>query len=130
RTALHSYALQGTAPGRVLELVDRFVRATGEEAMATAAYGVFDAETGVLTFATAAHVPPILISGGEAQSIEITPAAPLGAFPYGSYVERELRLAEGDVLLLYTDGLVERRGAGLGPGTDLLQRVGSQAGSA
>jgi serine phosphatase RsbU (regulator of sigma subunit)/anti-sigma regulatory factor (Ser/Thr protein kinase) len=130
RTALHSYALEGTGPGRVLDLVDRFVRSTGEDAMATAAYGVLDPETGVLRFATAGHLPPILISGGDAKLIEITPAAPLGAFAYTGYLERELPLADGDVLLLYTDGLVERRGDGLSPGTDMLLRVVGDTGSA
>ena len=120
RTALHAYALAGTGPGRSLELVDRFVQSIDSDAMATAAYAVFDPETGALTFATAGHLPPVLISGGEARLIDITPAAPLGAFAYSNYQERRLEVAEGDVLMLYTDGLVERRGESLTRGIDAL----------
>jgi anti-sigma regulatory factor (Ser/Thr protein kinase)/putative methionine-R-sulfoxide reductase with GAF domain len=120
RTALHAYALESTSPGRALELVDRFVQSIGGDAMATAAYAVFDPETGELTLATAGHLPPVMISGGEAQLIDVTPAAPLGAFAYASYAERRLELAEGDVLLLYTDGLIERRAEPLTTGIDAL----------
>jgi anti-sigma regulatory factor (Ser/Thr protein kinase) len=130
RTALHAYALEGVGPGRTLELVDRFVLSLGEDAMATAAYGVFDPGSGKLTLATAAHLPPVLISDGRATLVEVTPAAPLGAFPYNSYEERELVLAVGDVLMLYTDGLIERRNESLTDGMNELLRVVSGAESA
>ena len=130
RTALHAYALEGIAPGRTLELVDRFVMSIGEGTMATAAYGVFDPGSGKLTLATAAHLPPVLISGGRATLVDVTPVAPLGAFPYTNYRERELELSVGDVLMLYTDGLIERRGEPLSDGMSELLRVLSGAGSA
>src|SRR5581483_10671583 len=50
RTALHSYAMAGNGPGRTLELVDRFVRSIEVSAMATAAYAVFDPESGNMQF--------------------------------------------------------------------------------
>jgi anti-sigma regulatory factor (Ser/Thr protein kinase) len=130
RTALHSYALEGIGPGRTLELVDRFVLSIGEDAMATAAYGVFDPGSGKLCLATAAHLPPVLISGERPETIEITPAAPLGAFPYSSYSEREVILSVGDVLMFYTDGLIERRGEPLADGMDRLLKVVRDAQSA
>jgi anti-sigma regulatory factor (Ser/Thr protein kinase)/putative methionine-R-sulfoxide reductase with GAF domain len=130
RTSLHAYALEGVGPGRALELVDRFVQSIGEGAMATAAYGVFDPGSGKLSFATAAHLPPVLISRGTATLLEITPAAPLGAFPYSRYQERELVLSVGDVLMLYTDGLIERRGAQLTDGMSELLGVLTGATSA
>src|SRR5579884_2305742 len=116
RTALHCYAVEGQGPARTLELVDRFVQSRGEYAMATAAYAVFDPETGRLRVATAGHLPPILISGEGASVIELAPGAPLGGFPYGSCPERELSLGTDETLVLYTDGLVERRGIPLTDG--------------
>jgi anti-sigma regulatory factor (Ser/Thr protein kinase) len=101
-----------------------------EDAMATAAYGVFDPGSGKLTLATAAHLPPVLISGGTATPVDVTPAAPLGAFPYSSYEERELVLSAGDVLMLYTDGLIERRGEPITDGMRDLFRVVAGAASA
>jgi anti-sigma regulatory factor (Ser/Thr protein kinase)/putative methionine-R-sulfoxide reductase with GAF domain len=130
RTALHAYALEGIGPGRTLELVDRFVMSIGEDTMATAAYGVFDPGSGKLTLATAAHLPPVLISGGRATLVDVTPAAPLGAFPYTNYREHEFELSVGEVLMLYTDGLIERRGEPLSDGMSELLRVVSGAGSA
>jgi anti-sigma regulatory factor (Ser/Thr protein kinase)/putative methionine-R-sulfoxide reductase with GAF domain len=120
RTALHAYALEGHGPGRTLELTDRYVQSLGEAVMATAAYAVFDTDTGAVRYATAGHLPPILISDEGPRLVEFPPAAPLGAFPYGSCPEYELTLGSGETLMLYTDGLVERRGIPLNIGLDEL----------
>jgi anti-sigma regulatory factor (Ser/Thr protein kinase)/putative methionine-R-sulfoxide reductase with GAF domain len=120
RTALRAYALQGTAPGRTLEMVDRYVQNLGESVMATSAYAVFDTDTGRLRYATAGHLPPVVISSDGARLVELAPAAPLGAFPYGSCPDYELTIASGEILMLYTDGLVERRGTSLTAGMDEL----------
>lgn len=108
RTALHAYAIEDHGPGRTLELVDRFVQAMPEFAMATAAYAVLDPDHPGVRLACAGHLPPIVIGNGDSRLIELPTAAPLGAFPYGHCEERQVSLARGDTLLLYTDGLVER----------------------
>jgi anti-sigma regulatory factor (Ser/Thr protein kinase) len=120
RTALHAYALESHGPGRTLELVDRFVQSLNEPAMATAAYAVFDTYSSKVCYATAGHLPPIVISADGAHPLGVTPAPPLGAFPYGRCPEHELELASGDMLFMYTDGLVERRGVPLNLGIDTL----------
>jgi anti-sigma regulatory factor (Ser/Thr protein kinase) len=130
RTALHSYAVEGHGPSRVLELVDRFVQSMDEYAMATAAYAVFDPETARVRLATAGHLPPIVVSGTGSRIIEITPGAPLGGFPYGSCPEHELSLVSGEIIFMYTDGLVERRGVPLSAGLDQLAALISEATSA
>ncbi|MGH2885408.1 MAG: PP2C family protein-serine/threonine phosphatase, partial [Solirubrobacteraceae bacterium] len=127
RTALHSYAIEGHGPGRTLELVDRFVQSLDESAMATAAYAVFDTYTSSLQYATAGHLPPVVIAGSDARVLDVTPAPPLGAFPYGRCPEHELSLGSGEILLLYTDGLVERRGETLEAGIGRLERVLAEA---
>lgn len=120
RTALHAYAIEGHGPGRTLELVDRFVQSLNEPAMATAAYAVFDTYTSTLCYASAGHLPPIVISGAEARALDMTPAPPLGAFPYGRCPEHEFALASGEMLFMYTDGLVERRAIPLTQGIETL----------
>jgi anti-sigma regulatory factor (Ser/Thr protein kinase)/putative methionine-R-sulfoxide reductase with GAF domain len=120
RTALHSYAIEGHGPGRTLELVDRFVQSLSEPAMATAAYAVFDTYTSKVSYATAGHLPPVVMSSTHARALEVTPAPPLGAFPYGRCPEHELELGGGEMLFLYTDGLVERRGVPLNAGIRAL----------
>jgi anti-sigma regulatory factor (Ser/Thr protein kinase)/GAF domain-containing protein len=130
RTALHSYALEGQGPARTLELVDRFVQSMGEYAMATAAYAVFDPETGRLRVATAGHLPPIVASARDARLLDLVPGAPLGGFPYGSCPEQEFTIGTGETVVLYTDGLVERRGIPLSEGINELASVLSGARSA
>jgi anti-sigma regulatory factor (Ser/Thr protein kinase)/putative methionine-R-sulfoxide reductase with GAF domain len=120
RTALHSYAIEGHGPGRTLELVDRFVHSLNEAAMATAAYAVFDTYNSTLQYSTAGHLPPLIIADGAARPLEVTPAPPLGAFPYGRCPEHELSIGSGEMLMLYTDGLVERRGIALTAGIETL----------
>lgn len=110
RTALQAYALQGADPGRTLALVDRFVQALPDFAMATAAYAVLDPETGNVKLASAGHLPPLVVGGEEPRVVQLTPAPPLGAFPYGHCAECEITLSPGETLILYTDGLVERPG--------------------
>jgi GAF domain-containing protein/anti-sigma regulatory factor (Ser/Thr protein kinase) len=117
RTALRAYAQEGHGAGRTLELVDRYVQSTGIGSMATAAYGVFDPDTGVLRFANAGHVPPVIVTGERTRLLEVPPCAPLGAYPYGNCLEHELRIESDEMLVMYTDGLVERRGQ---PLTDAL----------
>jgi anti-sigma regulatory factor (Ser/Thr protein kinase)/putative methionine-R-sulfoxide reductase with GAF domain len=122
RTALHAYAQEGHGPSLTLELVDRFVQSMGEYAMATAAYAVFDPESSRLRIATAGHPPPIVVSDRGARVLELTPGAPLGGFPYGSCPEEEFSLEIGETLVLYTDGLVERRGIAL---TETIEELAS-----
>jgi anti-sigma regulatory factor (Ser/Thr protein kinase)/putative methionine-R-sulfoxide reductase with GAF domain len=113
RTALHAYALEEHGPARTLELLDRFVQAMPEQAMATAAYAVLDPDTAALRIASAGHLPPVLVGHGEARVVELPGAPPLGAFPYGSFEEREVSLGSGETVVFYTDGLVERPRVGL-----------------
>ena len=123
RTALHTYALEGHGPARTLELVDRFVQSMGEYAMATAAYAVFDPETGRLRVATAGHLPPIIVSDTATTVLDLSPGAPLGGFPYGTWPEHDISLRTGETIVLYTDGLVERRGIPVTEGIDELATV-------
>jgi anti-sigma regulatory factor (Ser/Thr protein kinase)/putative methionine-R-sulfoxide reductase with GAF domain len=109
RTALRAYALDGHGPGETLGLVDRFITNLDQDVMATSAYAVLDTETGVITYASAGHLPPVLLSAqGEARWVELPVAPPLGAFGYRTCPEHKLSLSPGEILFLYTDGLIER----------------------
>jgi anti-sigma regulatory factor (Ser/Thr protein kinase)/GAF domain-containing protein len=125
RTALHAYALIGHAPGRALELVNQFAVTIGPDAMATAAFGIVDIDAGVVHFASAGHLPPVVIdSDGRARLIDVSIAPPLGAFAYTSCPEHDLVFRAGETMLLYTDGLIERPRVPLGQSLEqLLQAV-------
>jgi anti-sigma regulatory factor (Ser/Thr protein kinase) len=131
RTALHAYALDGNGPGRTLELVDRFAVSLDLEVMASAAFAVVDGDENLVRFASAGHLPPVIISAdGRPRVVELTPGPPLGAFAYKSCPEYELRFGPDETLLLYTDGLVERPGVPLRAGIEMLLEAVIGAGNA
>lgn len=130
RTALHSYALEDHSPAQTLQLVDRYMRSLSETAMATAAYAVLDPETGRIRLASAGHLPPLIVGSGSARILGVPSSPPLGAFSYASWTEQEASLEGGETLLLYTDGLVERRGTPLMASIGRLLSVTAGADSA
>jgi anti-sigma regulatory factor (Ser/Thr protein kinase) len=122
RTALRAYALDGYPPGEALKRLDRLLHTVRGEGMATAAYAVVDPLTGTVRIASAGHLPPIVVSGsGEARVLEVVPAPPLGTLPFGTYLETETTVGPGEALMLYTDGLVERRREPLTAGIERLR---------
>lgn len=123
RTALHAYAIDDHPPGRTLELVDRFVHALHEESMATAAYAVLDPETGEVALASAGHPPPLIVEDGSAAPVAIEPAPPLGVLPFQGYGEHRLTMGNGAMLVMYTDGLVERPNESVSYGIERLARA-------
>ncbi len=127
RTALHAYAIAGHSPGRTLELLDRFLQAMPDFGMATAAYGVLEPDTGRLTLASAGHLPPVLLSPSGPRLVESEPSAPLGAMSFGHRPELETRLEHGEMLVMYTDGLVERPGVPVTDSIELLAQTLSPA---
>jgi serine phosphatase RsbU (regulator of sigma subunit) len=110
RSAVRAVAEPGVGPARLLARLDRFVEQVEAASMATLAYAELDLVGGLLRYACAGHPPPVhLPAAGGARLLWEGRSTPLGAFGSVARVEAEARLAPGDRLLLYTDGLVERR---------------------
>jgi anti-sigma regulatory factor (Ser/Thr protein kinase)/putative methionine-R-sulfoxide reductase with GAF domain len=131
RTGLRAYALEGQPPGETLKRLDRLLQSIRGRGMATAAYALFSLETGSLRIASAGHPPPVLVSAtGEASLIEVTAAPPLGTMPYPTHQEVETSLGPGETILMYTDGLIERRGESLIAGLERLCAAAGVAASA
>ncbi len=72
----------------------------------TMIYAVLDPATRTLTFASAGHLPPLLVEDSDARYLDSEKGLPLG-LAYGEYSERRVSLAAGSRLLLYSDGLTE-----------------------
>ena len=102
----------------------------GGDVMATAAYAVLDPETGDVEYATAGHLPPIVAGGGRARTLAAEPAPPLGSFAYTRIEPHRVQLTRGEILVLYTDGLIERPGCPLDTSIGELIRIMSDATSA
>jgi anti-sigma regulatory factor (Ser/Thr protein kinase) len=130
RIAMRAYSLEGHGPGTVLELLDRLLHAIRERGMATATYAIFDSETSTLRFASAGHPPPVAVLGARSRLLEPPSAPPLGTLPYASYPEIDVVLEPDELVLLYTDGLVERRGEPLARGIERLLAAARGAASA
>jgi hypothetical protein len=75
-----------------------------------------------LRWASAGHLPPLHISGGSIRDLGAT-GLPLGVEDSPTYEERELSLADGDLIFAYTDGLVEARRDGEGFGAQRLRTL-------
>jgi PAS domain S-box-containing protein len=130
RMALRAYAIESESPGEVVARMQQLVRALGLPDMATVAYLVFDPDSGLLVFANAGHPPPLLITEtGEATFLEEGLAPPLGTMPHAEHLEATARVAPGSTLLLFTDGLIERRGVSLREGMERLRGEALSAGS-
>ncbi|WP_436527695.1 SpoIIE family protein phosphatase [Actinoplanes sp. HUAS TT8] len=137
RAALRALALTDPAPPGVLAGLDRLVGSLGaesrnEEIFVTVVYGVLDPSDGSITLASAGHPPPVLRRAGlrgepaTAELVKVPPGAPLGLG--GRWQTGSLVLEPGDTILMYSDGVVERRGQPLNTGLDAL--VAAAAGSA
>ncbi|MFB6806950.1 SpoIIE family protein phosphatase [Streptomyces sp. NPDC056387] len=134
RTAVHTLAGLDYAPDEVLSHLDDLVsRLAAEQAPgdgrtragqivgATCLYAVYDPISRRCTLARAGHLPPALVAPDGTVSLPDLPEGPplgLGGLPFES---AELELAEGSLLALYTDGLVEARGFDLDEGLERLR---------
>jgi anti-sigma regulatory factor (Ser/Thr protein kinase) len=122
KSALCAYALEGLRPSLVLERMNNYVRELESDAMATLLYGVIDPEEGELRIAAAGHPPPLILDPSGAATYAEGPAgSPLGVVPFPRYEDSIVRVEPGSVVLLYTDGLVERPDASLSGGLEWLQ---------
>src|SRR3712207_8645809 len=91
--------------------------------MATLLYLVVDADLSRVRFASAGHLPPLLVGpDGQGRFIEEGASVPLGVMP-GGYDEAVADIEPGSTLVLYTDGLVEERGEPIGDGLERLRRA-------
>lgn len=114
RTAFQVYALEGLAGPEILERLNAYAtsanRHGAEPIMASILVAEHDARTNALRFANAGHVPPcVRAPSGETTMIDVAPCTPIGAVAEGLYGATDSSIEPGAVLLLYTDGLVERR---------------------
>lgn len=79
---------------------------TAPEKYATFYFALYDENTHTLTYTNAGHLQPILLRKGVPELLEVTGTV-VGAFPFSLYEERNIQLSSGDVLVAYTDGMIE-----------------------
>ena len=121
RSAGRVAARGGQDPAGVLSAQNTLMLAGGLGPFATTVFGVYRPATGVLAWASAGHLPPLVAPwAGRLRRMTIPPDLPLGAYPGAARRNTDGRLPTDACLFLYTDGLVERRDASIAIGMDLL----------
>lgn len=130
RHTLRAFASEGHGPSGVLHRVNRLL--VGGPAAADAPYPVherlatcfylqLDPLSGVGTAVSAGHPPPILLRPGEPpRLLELATSLPLGVLSDASLIESTGAMLPGDLLLMYTDGLVEAPDVPVGEGISAL----------
>ncbi|MGW1541427.1 SpoIIE family protein phosphatase [Streptomyces sp. NPDC002309] len=109
RNALRGLAVTGAGPGQLLSWLNIVAHHLTGSVTATAVCALYDPGRRTLRWARAGHLPPVLVRGTEATPLPLVKGILLGAVPEAVYEEAEVQLAAEDTLLMYTDGLVERR---------------------
>ena len=109
RTLLKGAAIGAINPGDVIGTVNQLLCEDNEAAMfVTLIYGVYDPETGRLTYANGGHNPPLIVhSDNSSTLLPPTDGLALGLVPGYEYQQRTVTVAPGEALVLYTDGVTE-----------------------
>jgi serine phosphatase RsbU (regulator of sigma subunit)/anti-sigma regulatory factor (Ser/Thr protein kinase) len=120
RHAFRAYALEHVSPAAVVERLSRHVP---DDGMATMVCVTYDACTRELAYASAGHPPPLLAdpSSRSVSLLDRTSTGPLGWPDQRAPEDVSLTVAADATLVLYTDGLVERRDAPLDQGIEWLR---------
>jgi anti-sigma regulatory factor (Ser/Thr protein kinase) len=128
RIGLRAYALEFDEPSVVLRRLARFAQTLPEDQMTTCVYVTIHPYSGAVRFANAGHPPPLVIRpDGGAEFLEGARAMPLGVTAEPEYEESGVTLEPGSTVLLYTDGLVERRGESIDAGLERLRAAATEA---
>jgi PAS domain S-box-containing protein len=130
RSVARAYALEGHGPVALVERMNGYHAALGADLMTTMLFAIVEVDSGTMRFVNAGHPPPMIIGeGGGSTEILEGAGPPLGVMDTWRYDERTARLAPGMTALLYTDGLIERRGERLDAGLDRLRCAVAEGGS-
>jgi anti-sigma regulatory factor (Ser/Thr protein kinase) len=125
RTAIRTLAMLELPPAETLQRLDDLMHELGvrEPHFATCVFAVYDAVDGSCEVASAGHLPPLLVfPRGGTELLDVSPAPPLG-IGNRPIVSRVLRIEDGSLLVLYTDGLVEKRTQDIDVGISQLREV-------
>jgi serine phosphatase RsbU (regulator of sigma subunit) len=109
RNALRGLASTGAGPAELLRHLNYAACHLTEGIAGTVVCGLYRPDTRLLRWARAGHLPPVLVRKGEASTMPLPSGVLLGLDPEAEYEEAEVQLRIGDILVMFTDGLIERR---------------------
>jgi anti-sigma regulatory factor (Ser/Thr protein kinase) len=122
RSAMRAYALLGMSPEDVLRGANRKLQFFEPGAMATVVCGVLSPPFSEFRVCSAGHLPPIIADGeSDARLLKVVQTPPLGVLADIDPSTLRCPLQDGSTIVLYTDGLVERRGELITEGLERLR---------
>ncbi|GEA87041.1 PP2C family protein-serine/threonine phosphatase [Cellulomonas cellasea] len=122
RSAARALLLQDLSPAATLDGLDRFASTLPGAECASVVCAVVDEQARTVTYSKAGHPPPLVLSATGPRWLEDGTGTLLGLAP-GPRPEATATFERGETLVLYTDGLVERRDEGLDDGLARLARI-------
>ncbi|HZX38076.1 MAG TPA: SpoIIE family protein phosphatase [Streptomyces sp.] len=129
RSAVRAFALSGHDPQEVMTGTNRLLIDLDPGQFASCCYIVLDPASGLAHAVRAGHPQPLLRHvDGRTEVLDLPGGVVLGVDAGAAYPVAELRLARGEVLALYTDGLVEQPGSDIDLGIDQLCSTLAEAG--
>jgi integral membrane sensor domain MASE1 len=125
RSTSDAYAHQGLAPAQILGELNRFAAHQIRGEFATALVAIFDPKRNSLTYSSAGHLPALLRRANTGDVVRLSNASGpmIGPFADSVYIQDAVSVQPGDVLMMYTDGLVEHYDEGLMAGIAHLEQV-------
>ena len=128
RSALRAYAVAGQSPSEVLSSLDHLFDVLAEDRVVTVVVGLVNPKTGAVRLTNAGHPPPLVVRADGATSFCAPHSSLLIAAGLGQSARpaQELELAPGDSLVMFSDGLVERRGESITVGMDRLSEMATE----
>jgi serine phosphatase RsbU (regulator of sigma subunit) len=123
RHAALAYATEDHSPGRVLARLSDFVNSAAHTYFATMLCVLIDVQARRLTVASAGHLAPLLLNGDDGRFLEFDVNVPIGVTRDEPYRETTVSVAPQATLIVFTDGLVERRGEILDTGLARLRDI-------
>ena len=109
RTIIHLIASSSRSTAQIVSWINKGIAGKIDiDRFATLSFFTFDPATGVLQYSNAAHHPAMIYraAAGSVEQLD-TDGLPIGIEHEARYSQRETRLANGDIIMMYTDGVVE-----------------------
>ncbi|HET9243409.1 MAG TPA: SpoIIE family protein phosphatase [Gaiella sp.] len=128
RNGMRALSLDASSPAETMTKLNLLLENYIDVPFATLVYVALDPDTLAATITSAGHPPPLVVEpSGRTMFLEGAGGLPLGVDVTADYEEQEATLEPGSILVLYTDGLVERRGRSIDDGLMQLARAAERA---
>jgi Stage II sporulation protein E (SpoIIE)/ANTAR domain len=126
RNSLRGLAITGAGPGTLLGWLNSAACYLADDLYGTAICGIYDPGNRTLRWARAGHLPPVVVHRETARTLTLPEGIMLGTDPDASYEEATIKLRLGDALLMFTDGLIERRDQSIDDALHALKHLASR----